>query len=78
MQANYVVSFYSSGNPGFDFSDRFFLYIEGDDPLLSAKVQRRTKIDRRRNQTAGLYKETRFFKTYKIHLAAEASSFFTA
>lgn len=33
-QANSVVSSYSSGNPEFDFSDRIFLYVEGDNALI--------------------------------------------
>jgi hypothetical protein len=33
MQANSVVSSYSSGNPELDFSGRIFLYIEGEDSL---------------------------------------------
>lgn len=42
-QANSVVSSYSSGNPEPDFSDRIFLYVEGDDSLtvdLKSKLRK--------------------------------------
>lgn len=34
-QTNSVVSSYSSGNPELDFSDRIFLYVEGDNALTA-------------------------------------------
>lgn len=43
-QANSVVSSYSSGNPELDFSDRIFLYVEGDD-ALTADLKEKLRSD---------------------------------